>query len=162
MSNYVTFSGSPAVIIQNSSRAKLRFCPSFSPPAGKLPFVSAPTHSGGGISMHLTQEVNSLVLHDHLVHGPSYQHGSLCREKQVLKHVRLTLLVAYDAAPQRFTVQKQGAHRTPLVLQDHCPSLQPYLCPHKRTCQHRFSWCERSSVFPHASEKKQHSDSSRD
>lgn len=56
---------------------------------------------------------------------------------------------------ESFTECLQKTHRTPPALQDRCPSLQPYLCPRKHTCQHRSSSCERLSVCPHASERKQ-------
>lgn len=45
-----------------------------------------------------------------------------------------------------------GTHRRPPALQDRCPFLPPYSCPHKHTCQHHFFWCERSLVCPHGPE----------
>lgn len=76
----------------DSSLLKLHRCPSLSPPAGKLPLLSAPSHGRGRISVDLTQKVHSLVFHDHLVHWPSYQHRSLCTKRNVLKHTQLMVL----------------------------------------------------------------------
>lgn len=45
-----------------------------SPPTGKLPFLSPPSDSGGGIAVHLALEVDRFVLHDHLIDRPAYQH----------------------------------------------------------------------------------------
>ncbi|TNN59852.1 hypothetical protein EYF80_029901 [Liparis tanakae] len=52
-----------------------------------LPFLSPPSDSGGGVSMDFTQEVNGVLLHDHLVHRPPHQHGALCRRRTDIKHV---------------------------------------------------------------------------
>ena len=64
-----------------------------SPPTGKLPFLATPSHSGRGISVDLAQEVYSLFLHDHLVHWPPHQHGTLCRERESLKRIQFMLLI---------------------------------------------------------------------
>lgn len=50
---------------------------SASPAAGELPFLSPPSDSGGGIAVDLALEVDRVVLHDHLIDRPSYQHRAL-------------------------------------------------------------------------------------
>lgn len=161
------FSGSHELIIQHATFSLVKMCFSFSlvrllygspdtlmvcvhgchlPPTGKLPFLSAPSDCGSWIAVDLAQKINCLFLHDHLIHGPPHQHRPFCRKREVFKRVMFHKCLY---------LQTSGTHHTPPVLQDHCPSLQPYWCPHKHTCQHRSSWHERSSVCPHASEKQQ-------
>lgn len=117
---------------------------SISPPTGKLPFLSPPSHGGGGVTVDLTLEVHRVVLHYYLIDRPPYQHRTLCGEEEGAH--RADLLTESSWPPT-------GTYRTPPALLGHCPALRPCFSQRRHTFRRRSSWRERSSVCRHASEK---------